>query len=163
MQQQDWCYLHIQSVSLCLFIDELNTLILRDSRYLSISTCAESRALALNPYPHNPHPSCSLISQVFLHIQDQRITGSQNHRKDRLLSETSRLDNNKYHKMVRGKLRNIINRNQCDLATSEPISPIKASPRYPNTPIKQDSDLNSHFMKMVEGIKKDFKNSVQKI
>jgi hypothetical protein len=43
--------------------------------------------------------------------------------------------------MVRGMGKNINNRNQCHLAPSEPSSPTTASPRYPKTPEKQDSDL----------------------
>jgi len=61
--------------------------------------------------------------------------------------------------MARSKLRNISNRNQFDLATSEPSSPTTASPGYPNTPIKQDSNLHSHFMKMIKDFKKDTNNS----
>jgi hypothetical protein len=57
--------------------------------------------------------------------------------------------------MVRGKHKNISNRNQCDLAISEPSDPTKASPRYYNISEKQDSDLKSHFMKMIEDFKMD--------
>ena len=60
--------------------------------------------------------------------------------------------------MARGKHKNISNRNQFYLATSEPSSPTTASPGYPNTPLKQDSDLNSHFIKMIEDFKKDINN-----
>ena len=56
--------------------------------------------------------------------------------------------------MARGKHKNISNRNQFDLATSELSSPNTASPGYPNTPLKQDSDLNSHFKKMLEDFKR---------
>jgi hypothetical protein len=59
--------------------------------------------------------------------------------------------------MVRGKLKNISNRNQCHLATSEPSSPTSVSPEYPNTPKKQDSDLKFHLMK------KDINNSLKEI
>jgi gas vesicle protein len=65
--------------------------------------------------------------------------------------------------MVRSKLKNISNRKQFDLATSELSSPNTASPGYPNTPLKQDSDLNSHFMTMVEDFKKDINNSLKEI
>ena len=65
--------------------------------------------------------------------------------------------------MVRGKHKNISNRNQFDLATSEPSSTITASPGYANIPIKQDSDLNSHFMKMIEDFKKDKSNYLKEI
>jgi hypothetical protein len=46
---------------------------------------------------------------------------------------------------------------------SEPSSPTTASPGYPNTTLKQDSDLNSHFMKMLEDFKKNINNSLKEI
>jgi hypothetical protein len=45
--------------------------------------------------------------------------------------------------MARGKLKNIVNRYQGYLASSELSSPTMATPGYPNTPKKQDSDLNN--------------------
>jgi hypothetical protein len=57
--------------------------------------------------------------------------------------------------MVKGKHKNISNRNQDYLASSEPSSPTTANPAYPSTPEKQDSDLKSHLMMMVEEFKKD--------
>ena len=57
--------------------------------------------------------------------------------------------------MVRGKSKNISNRNQGYLASSEPSSSTTVSPGYPSTPEKQDSDLKSHLMMMVEEFKKD--------
>ena len=62
--------------------------------------------------------------------------------------------------MVRGKHKNISNRNQFDLATSELNYPTTASSGFPNTPLKQDSDLNSHFMNNIEDFKKDINNSL---
>jgi chromosome segregation ATPase len=56
--------------------------------------------------------------------------------------------------MSRGKHKNISNRNQSYLATSESSYPTTASPDL-NT---QDSDLNSHLMKMVEDVKEDINN-----
>jgi glutamyl-tRNA reductase len=64
--------------------------------------------------------------------------------------------------MAKGKHKNISNRNQFDLAISEPSSPTTASPGYPNTPLKQYSYLNSHFIKMIEDFKKDINNSLNK-
>jgi hypothetical protein len=55
--------------------------------------------------------------------------------------------------MVRGKHKDINNGNQCPLAPSEPSSSTTASPGYPNMPEKQDSDLESHIMKMIEDLK----------
>jgi hypothetical protein len=59
--------------------------------------------------------------------------------------------------MVRGKCKNISNRNQYNLATTEPSSPTIASSGYPNTPIRKDSDLNSHVIKMIEDFLKGHK------
>jgi hypothetical protein len=65
--------------------------------------------------------------------------------------------------MEGGKCKNINNRNQGFLASSEPNSPTIASPGYPNTPEKQDSDLKSLFMMMMEDFKKDINNSLKEI
>jgi hypothetical protein len=65
--------------------------------------------------------------------------------------------------MARSKGKNISNRNQGYLASSEPSSPTTASPGYPNTPEKQDSDLKSHFMMMIEEFKKGINNSLKEI
>jgi hypothetical protein len=43
--------------------------------------------------------------------------------------------------MAKGKCKNISNRNQGYLASSESSSLTKVIPGYPNTPEKQDSDL----------------------
>jgi hypothetical protein len=51
------------------------------------------------------------------------------------------------------------NRNQDYLASSESGSPTTASPRYPSTPEKQDSDLKSHPMTIIETFKKDINNT----
>jgi hypothetical protein len=51
--------------------------------------------------------------------------------------------------MTKGKHKNIINRNQDYLASSEPISPTTANPGYSNTPEKEDSDLKLHLMMMI--------------
>jgi hypothetical protein len=52
--------------------------------------------------------------------------------------------------MAKGKGKNINKKYQGYLALSEPSSPTTASPGYPNTPEKQDSDLKSHVMMMIE-------------
>jgi len=62
--------------------------------------------------------------------------------------------------MARGKHRNPSNRNEDYMASSEPNSPAKANPEYPNTPEKQDLDLRSHLIMMTEDFKKDIKNSL---
>jgi hypothetical protein len=63
--------------------------------------------------------------------------------------------------MARGNGKNISNRNQAYLASSEPSSPITVSPGYPNTPEKQDSDLKSHLMMMIEDFTKDINNTLK--
>jgi hypothetical protein len=62
-----------------------------------------------------------------------------------------------------GKYKNRSNRNQGYLASSEPNSPNIASPGYTITPEKQDSDLKSLFMMMIEGFTKDINNSLKEI
>lgn len=42
---------------------------------LTVPTCAERSALALEPIPHSPSPSCSSNLQVSWHIQDNGIKG----------------------------------------------------------------------------------------
>jgi hypothetical protein len=56
--------------------------------------------------------------------------------------------------MARAKGKNISNRNQGYLASSEPNSPTRVSPGYPNTPEKQYSDLKSHLMMMIEELRR---------
>ena len=65
--------------------------------------------------------------------------------------------------MSGGKHKNISNRNQGYLASSEPNSPIIASPEYANTLENQDPDLKSLLMMMIEDIKKDRNNSLKEI
>jgi hypothetical protein len=65
--------------------------------------------------------------------------------------------------MAGDKCKNRSNRNQGYLASSEPNSPTIASPRYPNTQEKQDSDLKSLLMRMIEDIKKGIKMSLKEI
>jgi hypothetical protein len=64
--------------------------------------------------------------------------------------------------MVKGKGKNISNRNQGYLASSEPISPTTVNPGYPNTPEKK-TDLKSHLMMMIEDFRKDINNSPKEI
>jgi hypothetical protein len=64
--------------------------------------------------------------------------------------------------MAKGKHKNISNRNLGYLASSETSSPTKESPGYLNTPEKQDYDLKSHLMTMIEDFK-DINNSCKKI
>ena len=63
--------------------------------------------------------------------------------------------------MAGGKHKNISNRSQGYLASSEPNSPTIASPGYPNTLEKQDSDIKSLLMMMIEDIKKGINYSLK--
>ena len=65
--------------------------------------------------------------------------------------------------MARGKGKNISNRYQGYLSSSEPSSATRVIPGYPNSPEKQDSYLKSHFMMMIENFKKDINNSLKEI
>ena len=59
--------------------------------------------------------------------------------------------------MVRGKGKNKRKRNQGYLESSESSFLNTASPGYPNTPEKQDSDLRAHLL-MIEDLKTDINN-----
>ena len=65
--------------------------------------------------------------------------------------------------MVKGKRRNLTNRNQDHSTSSEPSTPTSPSPGHPNTPEILDPDLQAYLLMMVEDIKKDFKNSHKEI
>jgi hypothetical protein len=65
--------------------------------------------------------------------------------------------------LVKGKLKNLTNRNQDHSASSEPSTPNTVSPEYLNTPEKQDSDLKSYLMMLLEDFKKDINNSLKEI
>jgi hypothetical protein len=65
--------------------------------------------------------------------------------------------------MAGGKSKNISNRNQGYLVSSEPNSPTIASPRKTITPEKQDLNIKSLLMMMTEDYKKDINNSLKEI
>ena len=65
--------------------------------------------------------------------------------------------------MAEGKHKNRSNRNQGYLASSEPNSPTTAIPGYTITPEKQDMDLKSLLMMMMEGYKKEINNFLKEI
>jgi hypothetical protein len=62
--------------------------------------------------------------------------------------------------MAKSKPKNLTNRNQDYSASSEHSMPTTANPGYPNTPEKQDSDLKSYFMRLVEDFKKNMNKSL---
>jgi hypothetical protein len=65
--------------------------------------------------------------------------------------------------MVKGKHQNLTNRNKDHSPSSEPSTPTSASPGYPNTPEKQDSDVKSYLMMLVEDFKTGINNSLKEI
>ena len=65
--------------------------------------------------------------------------------------------------MAGRKHKNISNRNKGYWASSELNSPTIASPGYTITLEKQDSDLKSLFMMVIEYFKKDINNSLKEI
>jgi hypothetical protein len=65
--------------------------------------------------------------------------------------------------MVGGKHKNISNRNQGYLTSSEHDSPTITSPRYTITPGKQDSDLKSLLVMVMKDFKEDINNSLKEI
>jgi hypothetical protein len=64
--------------------------------------------------------------------------------------------------MARGKLKNRSNRNQGYWSSSEPKSPTIARPGYTITPEKQDMDLKSLLMMMMEAFKKEIQENIDK-
>jgi hypothetical protein len=65
--------------------------------------------------------------------------------------------------MAKSKHKTISNRSQNMWASSEPSSPITASPAYTNTPENQEADLKSYLMKIIESFKEDINSSLQEI
>jgi hypothetical protein len=65
--------------------------------------------------------------------------------------------------MAKDKCKNLTNRNQDYLASSEPSTPTTGSPGYLNAPENQYSDLKSYFMMLVEDFTKDINNSLKEI
>jgi hypothetical protein len=65
--------------------------------------------------------------------------------------------------MAKGKRKNFTNRNQYCSPSSEPSTPTSASPEYPNTSEKQNSDSKSYLMMLVEDLKKGINNTLKEI
>jgi chorismate synthase len=65
--------------------------------------------------------------------------------------------------MAKVKYKKHTKRNQGYLASSERSSITTASPGYLNILKKQDLDLKSHIMMLIEDIKKDINNSLKEI
>jgi hypothetical protein len=64
--------------------------------------------------------------------------------------------------MAGGKCKNKSNRNQGNLPSSKQNSPTITSPGYTITPEKQDMDLNSLLMMMMEDFKKEIQENTGK-
>jgi hypothetical protein len=90
-------------------------------------------------------------------------TDLQAHRRDKLKPERARPSNTTDNQIVDGKHKNLTNRNQGYMVTSEPSSPTTASPGYPNTLEKKVLDLKSHLMMLIKDFKKDINNSLKEI
>jgi hypothetical protein len=65
--------------------------------------------------------------------------------------------------MVKGKCKNLTNRNQGHSPSSEHSIPTSPSPGQPNTCEKLYPELKAYLMIMVEDIKKNFNNSLKDI
>ena len=65
--------------------------------------------------------------------------------------------------MAKGKHKNLTNRKQDYLESSEPSSATTASPGFSNTPEKQNVDLKSYLMMLREDFKKDINNSLEEL
>ena len=55
--------------------------------------------------------------------------------------------------MTKGQCKNTVNNSQGNMAPSETIYPITASPEYSNTAETEENDLKINHMKMIEGLK----------
>ena len=82
------------------------------------------------------------------------------HKRGKLQPVTAGPTNTRDNEMAKGKRGNVANRNQGNMAPSEPNSPTTASPGYPNTPGKQDLYLKSQAMMMMEGFMEGFKKDI---
>ena len=65
--------------------------------------------------------------------------------------------------MMKGKHKNLTNRNQDDSPSPEPSTTTSPSPGNPNTPEKLDPDLKAYLMMIVDDFKKDLNNSLKEI
>jgi hypothetical protein len=91
------------------------------------------------------------------------LTEAKESHRNKLQPETARISNTRDYQIVKGKHKNLTNRNQDHSASSEHSTPTTASPGYPNTPEKQDSDLKSYLMMLVEDFKKGISNLLKEI
>jgi hypothetical protein len=85
------------------------------------------------------------------------------HRRNKLQPETARTSNTRDYQIAKGKCKNLTYRNQDYLSSSEPRTPTTVRPENQNTLEKQDSDLKSHLMILVEVFKRDINNCLKEI
>jgi hypothetical protein len=79
---------------------------------------------------------------------------TQIHRRDKLKPATARPTNSRDNQMVKGKHKNVTNRNQGCMSSPDPSSPTTPCSGYPNTPEKQALDLKSYLMLLIEDFKR---------
>jgi hypothetical protein len=91
-----------------------------------------------------------------LDSQDNRITEEQAPARDRTANITD-------CQMVKGKCKNLTNRNQNHSALSEPNMSTIADSGYPNTSKEQELDLKSYLLMLVEDFKKGTNNLLKEI
>ena len=82
---------------------------------------------------------------------------------DKPPSETATPANNRDNQVAKVKCKNNTNRDQGNMAPSEQTSPTTASPGYSNKQEKQDLDLKSYLMLLIEDFKKDINNSLKEL
>jgi hypothetical protein len=90
-------------------------------------------------------------------------TGLHTHRKNKLQPDAARSSYTRDNQMEKGKHKNLTNRNKDYLAPSEASSLTKTSLGFPNTLEKQNLDITSYLMMVIEDIKKDINNSLKEI
>jgi hypothetical protein len=64
---------------------------------------------------------------------------------------------------VKGRRKNLTNKNKDHSPSSEPRTPTSANPGHPNTPENLHLDLKAYLMMIVEDITKVFNNSLKEI
>jgi hypothetical protein len=97
------------------------------NRILLISICAPVISLCHSSLYPNP----SQRKLFFQKSSTTKVTSSLAHRRDKAQSEAARPASTRDNQMARGKHKNLKNRNQGYMASSEPSSPNTASHVYP--------------------------------
>jgi hypothetical protein len=90
-------------------------------------------------------------------------TGLQTHRRNKLQPETARTSSTRDYQMAKGKCKDLTNRNKDYFPSSEHNTATTASPGYPNTPEKHDSDFKTYLIMLVEDFKIEINNSLKEM